>query len=245
MEREIPMSNMPRSLGLAPAHLVCLALFAWGVSLGSAGAAESFSFSSNSLTTITAEGSERTLLKGNARVVSESTEISAARIEIFGEDSRYIICSGNVRVVDSEQGIRLESQKLFYDRDLDIIRIDGFASMVDVKNELLVEGGFLENLGEEDITVIQIGVRIMKPDMVSRSEFARFDRENEILELSGNPEVTWKGDEYRASRIVMNLETEEITLEGSVQGTVQERETEEDGENGEEGETDEAVQPEE
>jgi lipopolysaccharide export system protein LptA len=215
----------------------------WGFLLGiilpgSAGAAESFSFSSDSLTTVTAEGRERTLLKGNARVVSESTEIEAERIEIFGDDSRYIICTGNVRVVDSEQGIRLESQKLFYDRELDIIRIDGYASMVDEKNELLVEGGFLENRGEEDITIIQIGVRIMKPDMVSRSEFARFDREDEILELSGDPDVTWKGDEYRASRIVMNLDTEEINLEGSVQGTV--RETEDEAEETTEGEDEEA-----
>lgn len=222
----------------APSPLVCLALLFLLLLPGTAGAAESFSFSSDRLTTVTAEGRERSLLKGNARVVSESTEITADRIEIFGEDSRDIICTDNVRVVDSEQGIRLESHKLFYDRELDIIRIDGYASMVDKKNELLVEGGFLENRGEENITIIQIGVRIMKPDMVSRSEFARFDREEEILELSGNPHVIWKGDEYRASRIVMNLDTEEITLEGSVQGTV--RETEEDGDE-EDGETDEAV----
>ena len=244
------MSDLPRFRSIrlripALAPFVCRALLSAFFLLillpGVAVAAESFSFSSDSLTTVTAEGRERTLLRGNARVISESTEMTADRIEIFGEDSRYIVCTGDVRVVDSEQGIRLESQKLFYDRDLDIIRIDGYANMVDEKNELIVEGGFLENLGDEDITVIQIGVRIMKPDMVSRSEFARFNREEEILELSGNPHVIWKGDEYRASRIVMNLDTEEITLEGSVQGTVQETEdeTEEDGEN------DEAVQPEE
>ena len=236
------MRSKNRARILSPGLLVS-ALFSCMIFLPApAGAAESFSFSSDSLTTVTAEGRERTLLKGDARVVSESTEIRAERIEIFGEDSRYIICTDDVRVVDSEQGIRLESQKLFYDRELDIIRIDGYASMVDKKNELLVEGGFLENLGEEDITIIQIGVRIMKPDMVSRSEFARFDREKEILELSGNPHVIWKGDEYRASRIVMNLDTEEITLEGSVQGTVRETDEEDDGEDGE---TDEAVETEE
>ena len=56
--------------------------------------------------------------------------------------------------------------------------------------------------------------------MVCRSEFARFRREEEILELSGMPYVYWKGDEYRASRIVINLKTDEIRLEGEVQGTV-------------------------
>ena len=41
-----------------------------------------------------------------------------------------------------------------------------------------------------------------------------------MLELSGLPVLFWKKDEYRASRIVMNLDTEEITLLGDVNGTI-------------------------
>jgi lipopolysaccharide export system protein LptA len=32
--------------------------------------------------------------------------------------------------------------------------------------------------------------------------------------------VFWQGDEYRASRIIVNTETEEITLEGDVRGSI-------------------------
>ena len=80
----------------------------------------------------------------------------------------------------------------------------------------------------EAITIIQIGVRILKEDMASRSEFARFKREEEILELSGLPFVFWKGDEYRAARIIINLDTDEIRLEGEVRGTVTTEEDEEE-----------------
>jgi lipopolysaccharide export system protein LptA len=56
--------------------------------------------------------------------------------------------------------------------------------------------------------------------MACRSEFARYKRKEDLLELSGMPYVFWKGDEYRASRISINLETDEIKMEGEVEGTI-------------------------
>jgi lipopolysaccharide export system protein LptA len=172
------------------------------------------------MSTVVAEGKERTLLSGNARIVSDQTQIDADEIELFGEDSRYAMCRGNVRVKDEQQGILLTSEELFFDRKQELSRVNGYSEMVDQKNELVVKGGFLENYGEENMTIIQIGVRILKEDMSCRSEFARYKRDEEILELSGMPYVFWKGDEYRASRIIINLDTDEIRLEGEVQGTI-------------------------
>ena len=182
--------------------------------------AESFTFSGDSMNTIIAKGKERTLLEGNASITSESTHIEAETIELYGKDSRFAFCSGNVRVVDKEKGILLTSDHLYYDREEDISRVDGYAEMEDQKNELIVKGGYLENFGNQDVTIIQIGVRILKEDLACRSEFARYRRDEEILELSGMPFVHWKGDEYRASRITINLDTDEILLEGEVEGTV-------------------------
>ena len=182
--------------------------------------ADTFTFSGDSMTTVLARGKERTLLTGNAVIVSDGTEIRADKIELYGEDSRFARCSGNVEVTDIEKGIYLQSEDLFYDREIDLSRVEGYAEMEDQKNELIVKGGYLENYGDDDITIIQIGVRILKEDLACRAEFARFRREEEILELSGMPYVFRKGDEYRASRIIINLDTDEIRLEGEVQGTV-------------------------
>ncbi len=201
--------------------------------------ADTFTFSGDSMTTILARGKERTVLSGNAVIISDGTEIRADTIELYGEDSRFAQCSGNVEVIDIEKGIYLQSEDLFYDRDIDLSRVEGYAEMEDQKNELIVKGGYLENYGDDDITIIQIGVRILKEDLACRSEFARFRREEEVLELSGMPYVFWKGDEYRASRIIINLDTDEIRLEGEVQGTVrtkEEKEEEKEGETADESE---------
>jgi lipopolysaccharide export system protein LptA len=170
-----------------------------------------------------AEGSQHALLTGHGRVESQDLRITADSIELFGKDFIYAQCHGNVHVVDARRGLDLTSQDLFYDREQKIARVRGNASMADVKNEMVVKGGFIEDRDTEQIDIVQIGVRIFKKDIVCRSEFARYQRDKKILELSGMPWVSKGGDVYQAARITINLDTEEITLEGSVQGTLEDK----------------------
>jgi lipopolysaccharide export system protein LptA len=65
-----------------------------------------------------------------------------------------------------------------------------------------------------------VGVRILREDMVSRSQMARYFRDDNRLELSGMPVVEWKGDTYRATRIRVNLDDDTIQLEGDVEAEV-------------------------
>lgn len=184
------------------------------------GEGETFRFSSDKTTAVLTKGKERTLLQGNAVIVSGTTTIKANRIELYGSDFRYADCSGGVRVTDSQKGLIITCQAMFYDRKEEITRIEGYVEMIDLDNEIVAKAGFLENYGKEDLSILQIGVRILKEDMACRSEYARYRRDVDILELSGMPVVFWKGDEYRASRIIINLDTDEISLEGEVMGSI-------------------------
>jgi lipopolysaccharide export system protein LptA len=185
--------------------------------------AETIRFASDTINVRVAMGGERALLNGHAWVQSQDLRITADSIELFGADYIYAQCHGSVHVVDSKRGLDLTSQELFYDRDQKVARIKGNAVMYDLKNEMTVKGGFIEDRDTEQITLIQIGVRIFKKDIVCRAEFARYRRDTKILELSGMPWVSKAGDIYQAARITINLDTEEITLEGSVQGTIEDK----------------------
>jgi lipopolysaccharide export system protein LptA len=182
--------------------------------------AATLQYSGDTMRSVFAEGGERAELTGHAQVQTEDTRIQADRIELFGKDFIYAMCTGNVKVVNVKRGMEVTSEALFYDREQKIARINGNAVMQDFKNEMVVKGGFIEDRDTEQITIMQIGVRILKKDMVCRSEFARFDRSTNLLELSGMPWVSRKGDEYRAARISVNTDTEEITLEGDVKGQI-------------------------
>lgn len=182
--------------------------------------AQTFSFRGDSMETVLAKGKERTVLTGNAEVHTEDNLIRADRIELYGEDFRYVTCEGNVRIVNEQKGIDVTCQQLFYNRQEKVVRVRGKVVMLDKKNEVVVKGGFLEYFEDSDETVVQIGVRILKEDLVCRAEYARYQRGEDKLELSGMPVVNWKGDEYRALKIYIDLDTDTIRLEGDIRGKV-------------------------
>ena len=60
----------------------------------------------------------------------------------------------------------------------------------------------------------------MSKDIIARAEFVRYNREDNTLELSGLPILTWKGDEYQASRIFLDIKGNNVRLEGTVTGEI-------------------------
>jgi lipopolysaccharide export system protein LptA len=211
---------MARMSAAASSRTLRLSLLFAFLALGPRLPAETFTWSADTVTMKLAEGQQHALLTGRARVQTQDIRITADQIELFGKDFIYAQCHGNVHVVDTKRGIDLTSQDLFYDRDKKISRVRGNAVMADLKNEMTVKGGFIEDRDTQQITIIQIGVRIFKKDIVCRSEFARYLRDKKVLELSGMPWVSKGSDIYQASRITINLDTEEINLEGEVTGSI-------------------------
>lgn len=183
-------------------------------------AATDIQFSADQLSTSLAQGKEHTILSGHAHVHTKNTDITASRIELYGSNFRYALCTGNVVVDDSEREIHLTGDSFFYDRETEVARMEGNAVMEDRKNSVVVKAGLIENRNQDNLAVMQIGVRIFQKDMVARAEFARYQRDKQLLELSGLPVAYYKGDEYRAAKINVNLDTDDISLEGEVRGTI-------------------------
>lgn len=207
----------------APCVLLAVLLLASASFLSGQEESSSISFSARRVESVIAEGRERTRLIGGARVESEDVVVLAEEIEIIGADQRYVLSAGRVRVNDLENDIYLECNELFLDRREDVIRATGNAYMEDRANEVVVKGERIESWDEDDLTVITVNVRILGADYTARGQFARYRREAETLELSGLPRVVWKGDQYEASRIVIDLAADEIELIGDVRATVRER----------------------
>jgi lipopolysaccharide export system protein LptA len=185
--------------------------------------AERISFHADSVQSTLAEGRERTILSGRAGVSTGSLSISADRIELFGDDFRYLECSGSVRITDGEQSIRLETQRLYYDRTKKLARAQGPSILQDEKNQLVLKAEWIENDGQSQVTVAQVAVRIIKGKISTRSEYALYRRDDRSLELTGSPSAYRDGDTYRAAKIRVDIETEDIRLEGAVSGSVSEK----------------------
>ena len=211
-----PRGSFPAGILLALA--VAAALIA--APRGAAADTDQFSFTADQMETVLAEGRERTVLTGNATLSSEETEIFADSIELYGDDLAFALSRGGVRVVQTGEGIELTSETVFYNRRDGIVRVEGDALLIDHDNEMVIKGGFLEHWEERNETSIQIGVQILSDDLVARAQLVHYDRGERTLTLSGLPVVTWKGDEYRASRIFIDLDRDRIVLTGAVSGQI-------------------------
>ena len=182
--------------------------------------ADVFTFKADRMTGSKALGKEITILLGNAEVRSDEMLLRAERIEIQGDNNQFIDCIGGVSGIEEEKDILFHTDRLHYDRKLKIARLQGNSTLEDRKNEIVAKGRYIEYDDNAEITVFQISVRLFKDDMVCRSEYAVYYRDKKLLDLSGFPVVFKKDDEFRADRIRVDLDTDDVTMEGAVSGTI-------------------------
>lgn len=210
---------------LAPGMLLML-LAVLPASAAAQSEGERFSFSGERTTIRFRENERYTLLSGSARIETGNLLIEADEIELYGPDFRYLDCSGSVSMKEKEKGITLNTVRLFYDRETELTRVSGFTELFDPENELSARCYYLEQEGESGDMVLQAAVKIDTVSdgsaVVCRAEMARYDRGAKTLELLGSPVVDWKGDEYRADRIVIDTARDTIRMEGSVSGSLTE-----------------------
>ncbi|MDR3171325.1 MAG: hypothetical protein LBU17_06810 [Treponema sp.] len=179
-----------------------------------------FTFQADRMTGGRASGKEITILIGNAEVRSDNLLLRAGRIEIQGDDNQFIECTGGVWGREEDKDILFQSDWLRYDRTLKIARLEGNSTLEDKKNNIVAKGRFIEYDDEAEVTVFQVSVRLFKDELICRSEYAVYRRKEKLLDLSGFPVVFKKNDEFRADRIRVDLDTDDVTMEGAVSGSI-------------------------
>jgi len=182
--------------------------------------AESWRFSANEVKRIDRENESRTILRGNAYAESDTMQISARQLVLSGKDYEYISGSDKIFFIDTERKVRVNSEHLEYNRVTEVIGFREKVVLVDEENDVVIHCESLDFRQEENLMIMQILIRLIKGDTVCRGEFATLWIEEDFLEVSGHPTI-WRGDDvYRADRILINLETDEIELIGAVEGNL-------------------------
>ncbi|MDR1466215.1 MAG: hypothetical protein LBI40_01135 [Treponema sp.] len=182
--------------------------------------AEIFTFKADHMTGSRPTGKEITILTGNAEVHSDKLILQADKIEIQGNNNEFIDCVGNVSGREAEKEIFFKTDRLRYDRNLKVARLEGDSTMEDRKNSIVAKGRFIEYDDQNDSAIFQVGVRLFKDDLVCRGQYAMYRRKEKLLNLSGFPVVFKKRDEFRADRIRVDLDTNDVAMEGAVSGEI-------------------------
>ncbi len=173
------------------------------------------------------QGFETITLSEGATITSGSLRLEADTIVLTGESFRYATCTGSVSLHDEERGgISLQSKNLYYDRQEELIIIDGYLELDDQTNEVIASAFHLEfTLDDGGEVLLQVQVRLFKHTdsggaMACKADSLHFNREKQMLNLEGNATIDWDRDLYQAQRITVDLTTEAITMEGAIKGGV-------------------------
>lgn len=170
------------------------------------------------------EGNKEIVLSSGAHVTTGSLTLDADTITLSGDDYQEVDCSGSVKVIDTEKGLTVTTGSLFYDRKADTLIIEGWVEVDDTGNEVAASAGTLLYNMESGTMEMEGHVRLLraasKGVMVCTSDQVTYQRDKKTLRLIGNAVITWQGDTYQAHAINVDLESEEIVMEGSIQGTV-------------------------
>lgn len=182
--------------------------------------AETVMFRADSMTGSSGKGGDFARLKGNASITTESVEIFADSIELSGKGYRYIKASGNVSGTNIKEKIDFTCAEMHYDRELRISSMQDSVHLVDRANEAVANAQLMEYDEKSGSVVMQISVAMQQKDNVCTGSYAIYNTKTRKLFLSGNPQIVQGTDTFRAQEIVLDLDTNEVTLDGRVRGAV-------------------------
>lgn len=179
---------------------------------------ENIKFSTDSMSGSIKEKNSTTILSGHAKVITDDMEIFADEITITGENYRNITATGNVS--GRSNTMQFTCERLTFDRETKKAILTDNVTLVDDENNVTASAERIEYNQNSEIAVMQIGVNIQQDNNTCVASYAIYRKKDQMLDLSGNPNVKQGNDVFRAQQISLNLETQQITLDGRVRGTV-------------------------
>ena len=182
--------------------------------------AENISFSADKMTGSTGEESNYSRLEGNAFIKTDSIEIRADEIVLSGKDFRFINGMGKIVGKSYDSDFDFECEQFEFDRETEIVVMRGNVSLVDNANDVKATAQLIEFNQKTEIANMQISIKLMQKKNVCTGASAVYNKKEQTLRLTGSPKIQKDKDEFKANEIFMNLDSEEITLDGKVRGSV-------------------------
>jgi len=177
-------------------------------------------FTARRMESVIAKGKEKTILIGEAVVNTGTMEIKSDRIELSGKAYTDVVCAGAVTVNDESKGFLLNAATLSYARDTEIGIAQTQVVLEDSKNSVLLKAEWVRFDQKQSLVDARLAVHILKEDFAVRAEFARYNRDDESLELSGIPVAVSADGRIAADTMTGKTDMQSLEFGGKVSGTI-------------------------
>lgn len=186
--------------------------------------ADNITFSGGSSRLVMKDSQKEVTLSGGAVVNTGSMSIKADTITISGSDYNKITCEGDIVIEDSEKGFVIKTSSLYFNRESERIIISSYCEISDSTNALIASSNSLKYYLKEEKLTLSVDVHLVKASdddiMSCKAEQMEYDRSAQTLALLGGACVYFKENDYKANAILVDLETDEIKLEGNIRGNL-------------------------
>ncbi|MCQ2397930.1 MAG: hypothetical protein MJ052_01330 [Sphaerochaetaceae bacterium] len=186
--------------------------------------AEDITFSGGFTTVSLKDGNREVILSGGAQATTDDVKLNAKTLRLYGEDYCFVECTGDVKVVEEKRSITMTCPSLFYNRSADMIISDGWIEIDDTEHEVKLSGSWLEYNMDTSVMILQMQASVQKNTdsglMTCSADSIEFNNDEQTVILKGSAKVVWGDDNYNAAMIVVDLDTEDVALHGSVSGEV-------------------------
>ncbi|MDC7245070.1 MAG: hypothetical protein PQJ47_04065 [Sphaerochaetaceae bacterium] len=189
-------------------------------------AEEQISFKGGYTRAVMIEGKESVSLSQGAVITVGSLTVEADSIQLIGSQASQITASKNVVIKDSEKQIEIRSNALSYDRLEGSLTVDGWVEIEDFANEMIASGGYLLYDTKSSNMLLQVSSSLIRTSdegiMRISGDSIEYDRDSRLLKVAGSCEIQFKGSVYRSQVTTVNLDSNEITMSGEIEGTIYE-----------------------
>ena len=185
---------------------------------------DSIRFSGGYTRAVMIEGREAIVLTQGAEVEAGPISLKAQRIELSGPSSRYLSGTGKVTIRDTEHGVTVYSNDIFYDRETGSLIADGWVEVEDLPHELVASAGYMDYNSTNSRMTLQISAVVARNTdegvMRAKGNVITVDSEAGQIIISGDARVTYRDSLYQADITIINTETNEIEMSGNIQGAI-------------------------
>lgn len=181
---------------------------------------EKISFTADYMHGSASETNNKTVLERHAHISTDTFDINASVIELEAENYRYVTATGSVSGKSKKSNLDFTCDKLFFDRETDLVYFEGNVYVKDEANNVDAHSQLMEYDLNTETAVLQVNVKLNQNNSKGTSSLAVYKTKEKTVDLTGNPKIVRGSDIFKAQKITLNVETEEILLDGKVSGNV-------------------------
>lgn len=120
--------------------------------------------------------------------------------------------------------ISVACDSLTYDRDSEMVLSENWITIKEGSRKITLSGARLEYDKNQAVMTVSMQAKFSKETdnglLSCTAQNMVYNTDEQILTIIGNAHITWDTDSYKASAIIINLDTEEIRLLGPISGVI-------------------------